>query len=275
MVTGHPVDPARSGRQPGPGPRSVIGATNEAAPAAGQRPRRRGQSARLTAVLLSALVLLAAGAVILVSKYGSRGQEPTGRDRPSARPTPSFPDWPVRIAETLATPGVWSPTDEPAVDARCGVRNERLEIDMRRGGIFRCPGYREELTDFALRVEVYLIDGRSCAGIWFRRQAHEDGKDSGYLLKVCATELVLGYHHADGKIEDFARFAAGPIATDSRARVGLVVRRGEIQVYLNDAFLGRDGDTAYKNGRIALGIAVPKEVGSGQIGYGNVQLRTP
>jgi hypothetical protein len=239
--------------------------------------RRRGQSARLTAVLLSVLVLLAAAAVILVSVYGSRGsnQDPTGQDKPSTRPTPSFPSWPVRLGESLAAPGVWTATEEPIEQAQCAFRNQRLEIDMRKGGIFRCPGYRDEMTDFALRVDFYLIDGRSCAGVWFRRQAHEDKKDSGYLLKVCTTELVLGYHHAAGNIEDFARFAVGPIAPGTRARVGLVVRRGEIQVYLNDAFVGRDGDTAYKNGRIALGIAVPKEVGAGQIGFGNIELRTP
>jgi hypothetical protein len=254
------------------------GAASAARAAATGRRRTGGHGPRLTAVLLSVLVLLAAGAAILVSVYGSRGSghDQTAEDKPSAKPTASFPNnWPVRYADSLATPRGWSPTDEPAVSAGCAFRNNRLEIDMRAGGIFRCPGYRDELTDFAIRIDVYLIDGRSCAGIWFRRNAHEGGKDSGYLLKVCATELVLGHHHADGKIEDFARFKVAQISPGTRTRIGLVVRRGEIQVFLNDGLLGRDGDTEYPSGRVALGIAVPREVGAGQIGFGNIELRSP
>jgi hypothetical protein len=94
-------------------------------------------------------------------------------------------------------------------------------------------------------------------------------------LKICATELVLGHHHADGKIEDFRRFPVAEIASGARATVGLVVRRNEIGLYLNDAFVGRDGDTLYPDGRVALGIAVPREVGTGRIGFANIQLRTP
>jgi len=117
--------------------------------------------------------------------------------------------------------------------------------------------------------------GQSCAGIWFRRNAHEDGKDSGYLLKVCRTEMVLGHHHADGRIVDFAHFTVPTIVLETRALVGLVVRGGEIGLYLNDLFVGRDGDTSYKNGRVALGIAVPREIGAGQVGFRNIELRTP
>ena len=78
---------------------------------------------------------------------------------------PTFPAWPVRYADSLATPRGWSPTTEPAVSAECAFRNDRLEIDMKIGGIFRCPGQRDELIDFALRLDVYLIDGHTCAGI--------------------------------------------------------------------------------------------------------------
>jgi len=268
-------------RQPRSPATSLAAATVEAAAArepTGSPARRRG-GGRLSVVLLSVLVLLAAGAVVLLAKYGPPTGD-TGRntgDTPTARstPNPSFPNWPVRYADSLATPRGWTPTAEPAVSAECAFRNGRLEIDMKIAGIFRCPGQRDELTDFALRMDVYLLDGQSCAGIWFRRNAHEDGKDSGYLLKVCRTEMVLGHHHADGRIVDFAHFTVPTIVPETRALVGLVVRGGEIGLYLNDLFVGRDGDTSYKNGRVALGIAVPREIGAGQVGFRNIELRTP
>jgi hypothetical protein len=128
---------------------------------------------------LSVLALLVAAAAVLVVTLGPPGTErdddPEARSgtAPATTPGPSFPTWPVRYTDSLAVPRGWSPTTEPAHSADCTFRNDRLEIEMRTGGIFRCQGQRDELTDFALRVDVYLIDGRSCAGIWFRRQAHE------------------------------------------------------------------------------------------------------
>jgi hypothetical protein len=243
-------------------------------------PDRRGRGSRLTAVLLSVLALLVAGAAVLFVTYGPGAEpndDPESRSgtTPATTPGPSFPTWPVRYTDSLDVPRGWSPTTEPSHRADCTFRDKRLEIEMRKGGIFRCQGQRDELTDFALRVDVYLLDGRSCAGIWFRRRAHERDQDSGYLLKVCPTELVLGHHHADGKIEDFRRFPVADIAPGAKVRVGLVVRRNEIGLYLNDAFVGRDGDTLYPDGRVALGIAVPQEVGAGRIGFANIELRTP
>ena len=116
---------------------------------------------------------------------------------------------------------------------------------------------------------------RACAGIWFRRGTHEGGKDSSYVLTVCHRELVVGHHHANGDIAEFARFPVDELGTGVRSVVGLVVRGGDISVYLRDAFVGAHHDTAYAGGRVALGIAVPRDLGAGRVGFGNIELRTP
>jgi hypothetical protein len=231
-------------------------------------------------VLLSVHVLLAGGAVVLFVYFGDAaiGGNRSGDGTPSARPTtpaPSFPNWPIRYADSLATPRGWAPTVEPIVKGECVFRNNRLEIDMRQAGILRCPGYKDQLTDFALRLDIYLIDGRACAGIWFRREKHENGEDSGYLLQVCPTKLTLGHHHADGKIVDFERFVVPQIGAGVRTSVGLTVRGGEMAVYLNDKFIGGHTDGEYPDGRIGLGIAVPSEVGAGLVGFGSLEMHVP
>ena len=169
----------------------------------------------------------------------------------------------------------WSAAADLDEKVECVFRNGRLEIDMRKGGIFRCPGQRDELTDFALRLDVFLLDGHACAGIWFRRGVHEGGKDSSYVLTVCRKELVLGHHHANGDIAEFARFGIAEIGTGVRSVVGLVVRGSEIAVYFHDAFVGRHADSAFPGGRVALGIAVRRDLGAGSVGFGNIELRTP
>jgi actin-like ATPase involved in cell morphogenesis len=240
-------------------------------------PRRRGPGARLALVLISVLVLLAGGAAVLFSVYGPPGGGSEG-DGSTVKPSPGppFPTWPVRYSDPLTAPKLWTPTAEPIVAGDCAFRDNRLEIDMRMAGIFRCPGQKDALTDFALRVDVHLLDGRSCGGIWFRRFAHESGNDSGYLLKVCPTELLLGHHHFEGgKIVDFARFRIPKIQPGGRATIGISVRGGEIAVYHNDKFVGSRTDGEYPNGRVALGIAVPVEVGTGRVGFGNVEMRVP
>jgi hypothetical protein len=85
---------------------------------------------------------------------------------------------------------------------------------MRKGGIYRCPGQLDDLTDFALTIDLYLVSGEPnlpYGGIWFRRQQHENGKDSAYVLKVCSDEMVIGHHHSDGSIVPFALFPVEPI----------------------------------------------------------------
>jgi hypothetical protein len=181
----------------------------------------------------------------------------------------------VRYADSLGTQRGWSATADVAEKVECAFRNGRLEIDMRKGGIFRCPGQRDELTDFALRLDVFLLDGQACAGIWFRRGTHEAGKDSSYVLEVCRTELVLGHHHAAGDIAEFARFPVPELGTGIRTVVGLVVRGSDISLYLHDGFVGRHSDGQFPGGRMALGIAVPRDLGAGRVGFSSVELRTP
>jgi hypothetical protein len=181
----------------------------------------------------------------------------------------------VRYADSLATQRGWSAAADPEEKVECVFRSGRLEIDMRKGGIFRCPGQRDELTDFALRMDVFLLDGQACAGIWFRRGPHEGGKDSSYVLKICRTELVLGHHHADGNIAEFARFRIDELGTGTRSVVGLVVRGGDISLYLHDTFVGAHHDAAFADGRVALGIAVARDLGAGRVGFSNIELRTP
>jgi actin-like ATPase involved in cell morphogenesis len=239
---------------------------------------RRNRGSRVVFVLFGFLSLLvAAAAVLALVKIIPLGDDGGGHQDPVPQSVsgPSYPAWSVQYTDPLASPSGWSATAEPQVSAECVFRNNRLEIDMKIGGIFRCPGQRGNLTDFALRLDVYLIDGQTCAGIWFRRGTHEAGQDSGYLLKVCPKELALGYHHSGGKIVDFKRIAIPKIAPNTRAAVGLVVQGSDIRLYLAERFIGRHGDTVYANGRIALGIAVPKEIGAGRIGFGNIELRTP
>ena len=216
------------------------------------------------------MFLLAATAFSLIV------MRPTDRDAARPSPGPPFPTWPVRYADSLATQRGWSATTELAQNADCTFRDGRLEIDMRKGGIFRCQGQRDELTDFALRVDVYLLDGRACAGIWFRRQAHE--RRPGLRLPAedlprpnwCSgTTTPTGTSRtSDGSPSPRSRPAC-------RSVVGLVVAADEIGLYLNDVFVGRDGDARYPDGRVALGIAVPREVGAGRIGFANIELRTP
>jgi hypothetical protein len=146
---------------------------------------------------------------------------------------------------------------------------------MRKGGIFRCPGQRDELTDFALRLDVFLLDGRACAGIWFRRGTHESGKDSSYVLKICRTGMSLGHHHADGDIVEFASYKIGELGTGVRSVVGLVVRGRDISLYIDDVFVGEHSDPVFTGGRMALGIAVPRDLGAGRVGFSNIELRTP
>ncbi|GAA1028690.1 hypothetical protein GCM10009557_14630 [Virgisporangium ochraceum] len=240
---------------------------DDVAPTRAPQPRR----ARAAVALLAVVFLLAAAAVTLIVTV------PTGRDRNAARPSagPPFPTWAVRYADSLGTQRGWSATADVAEKVECGFRNGRLEVDMRKGGIFRCPGQRDELTDFALRLDVYLLDGQACAGIWFRRGLHEAGKDSSYVLEVCRTELVLGHHHAAGDIAEFARFPVPELGTGIRTVVGLVVRGGDISLYLHDGFVGRHDDGRFPGGRMALGIAVPRDLGAGRVGFSSVELRTP
>jgi hypothetical protein len=289
-----PADPDRTTIERGPAGRPTAGGPTADRQPTGRpptdrpptgRPRggppRKRPGGRLVVVLLSVLILLAGGSLILLSLNGTPGGGPPrgkGGGDPTVQPTPGppFPSaWPVRYRDPLVEPRLWTPTVEPIVSAECAFRGDRLEVDMRMAGISRCPGQKDALDDFALRIDVHLIDGRTCAGIWFRRSAHEDGKDSGYLLKVCATELLLGHHHADGKIVDFARMRIGKIEPGGRATIGISVLGGEIALYHNDTFVGRHTDTTYKDGRIALGIAVPVEVGTGQVGFTDIEMRVP
>jgi hypothetical protein len=215
--------------------------------------------------------LLAAAAVTLIVTM------PATRDRAGSGPSagPPFPTWAVRYADSLETQRGWSAAANPVEKVECAFRNGRLEIDMRKGGIFRCPGQRDELTDFALQLDVFLLDGQSCAGIWFRRGTHEGGKDSSYVLMVCRTELVLGHHHADGDIAEFAKFPVAELGAGVRTVVGLVVRGGDISLYLHGGFVGRRTDPVFPGGRVALGIAVSRDLGAGRVGFRNVELRTP
>jgi eukaryotic-like serine/threonine-protein kinase len=224
--------------------------------------------------LLAVVLVLAAAAVTLIVTV------PGGRDRfgaraPARSAEPAFPTWAVRYADSLATQRGWSAAADLNEKVECVFRNGRLEIDMRKGGIFRCPGQRDELTDFALRMDVFLLDGQACAGIWFRRGTHEGGKDSSYVLKICRTELVLGHHHADGNIAEFARFRIDELGTGTRSVVGLAVRGGDFSLYLHDTFVGAHHDTAFADGRVALGIAVARDLGAGRVGFSNIELRTP
>jgi hypothetical protein len=249
-------------------------------PAAAGPGRRRGVRATQWLLGVTALVAALIAAAVVTDVLSGTGRtddnaRPTAAPTSTGPPPPGFPDWPIGYRDSLRSPRNWSPAVYPSQSAECGFRNERLEVDMAQGGIFRCRGQVDELTDFALTIEVYLLRGLPCGGIWFRRGAHEDGTDVGYLLQVCPTEMVIGHHRSSGRIFDFARFPTPPIQQDQRVLIGLVVRGGEISLFRDGQYVGKANDTEYAKGRIALGIAVKSDVGEGHVGFRNVEVRWP
>jgi hypothetical protein len=269
--------------RPAPGARGQV--IERGSPSQGGGPDRvpgRGGGPLRTALWLVGMLVLVTALVataVTTDIFSPGRADPDGRQ--SADPTAAgaapaeFPDWPIRYADSLESQRGWSPAAYPSESATCTFRNERLEIDMAKGGIFRCPGQVDELTDFALTIDVYLLQGLPCAGIWFRRGAHEQDKDAGYLLQVCPDQMRIGHHRSSGRIFNFATFPTPTIPQNQKAEIGLVVRGGEIILFRAGRFVGRTSDNEYPKGRVALGIAVQAEAKEGHVGLHNIVMRWP
>jgi hypothetical protein len=233
--------------------------------------------------LLGVLALVAAlAATALITKVfdggsGRKGPDPgkVANSTPAGPPVIFPTSWPVRYSDSLQSQRGWSAAAFESENASCAFRNDRLEVDMLKGGIYRCPGQRDELTDFAFTIEVYLLDGLPCGGLWLRRGAHEDGRDAAYLVQICPNEMTLGHHHAAGDIVNFAGFPTPLIQHGQKVVVGVVARGDEISLFRDGKFVGKAQDSKYPHGRIALGIAVKIEVGAGHLAYRNVEMRWP
>lgn len=259
--------------QPSPGVRARSAAATV-------QPTNPGRTNALVALGTLALVAVLVAIVIASGAWpiptGNRADPTAHTDTAGARSDipPGFPEWPVKYADSLDEKRSWIPTAQPNHNAECAFRTARLEVIKTTGGVFRCPGRRDELADFTLSIEVFLLENLPCAGLWLRFGAHENGQESGYLLKVCNDALVLGLHHATGTVEEIRRFPTAQIATGDPVVIRVVAKGDQITFFRGSSMLGEERNGAYPRGRIALGIAVDQNTG-GRVGFRGIEVRTP
>ncbi|MET7424955.1 serine/threonine-protein kinase [Dactylosporangium sp. NPDC005555] len=247
-------------------------------PAAGSG-RGRGGRVAVVLVAIAAIVtsLTVAGLVSGVIPLPTRAEpsEPSTASTGAAGPTaPAGPDpsGRVLVADALAAPGVWQVRDDKENRATCLFDNA-LVVTRQSGGSYRCPGVQDEVTDFAMTVDVRLRTAGSCAGIWFRFVS------TGYVLRICAGGHSLATHGVEGSatVTPVTTFPPTALPLDTVTRIGITAKGKSLTFTRDGRAAGTWTEARFLRGRVVLGILQESQTTEPppySVSFANVEIRT-
>jgi predicted Ser/Thr protein kinase len=256
VPTPDPVAPGPRVAQPPPAPPVPA----DVPPAPGRPASRWGRLAN-AAMALAVLVtsLTVAGIATGVLPFGDdatpSGAAPTAASSastPSAAATSTSPGaGELVIQDPLTSPRLWQRREDDGQLTTCTFEGA-LVITRDKLGPYRCPGPMDQLTDFAMTVDVRLRSEGACAAIWFRFVAA-----AGYLVRICPEGFYVNTHGVgDGTTVRPLRSMAfsTPIALDTPTRVGVSMRGTTIALERDGQQVGTLEDETFSSGRVVLGI---------------------
>ncbi|GGM59301.1 serine/threonine-protein kinase [Dactylosporangium sucinum] len=264
-----PVSPAPAGDGPTSGP-----------PPAPPGPSS-GRWGRVTLVVV-AVVALVTSLTVAGLMYGViplPDRSPQAQSSSSAAPTspaasPSGAADQVLFFDRLTSENRWQPREDKDNDTTCAFQNA-LVVTRQSVGSYRCPGARDQLTDFTMTVDVRLQTAASCAGIWFRFDT------GGYVLRVCADGYYVLTHGVGGPsaVTTVGTYPfAALLGVNDLVKVGIVAKGPDMTFTRDGQPLGTYKDPTFDVGRVVLGIFPdPKTTADPpfSVAFTNIEVRVP
>ncbi|MET7398840.1 serine/threonine-protein kinase [Dactylosporangium sp. NPDC005572] len=276
----HVLAASASAPAPVPAPAPVSPAPFADASASAPPPSSSGRFGRIALAVVAVVALLTSLAVAGLT-YGiiplpdrSPQAQSSSATATSAAASPSGAADRVLFSDRLTSEQLWQPRDDKDNDATCAFQNA-LVVTRQSVGSYRCPGPRNEVTEFAMTVDVRLQTAASCAAVWFRFDT------GGYVLRVCADGYHLATHGVGGPAAvttvDSYPFAA-PLAVQAVAKVGIVARGADMTFTRDGQPLGTYHDPTFERGRVVLGVFPdPKTTAAPpfSVAFTNIEVRVP
>ncbi|WP_412541855.1 protein kinase [Longispora sp. K20-0274] len=235
----------------------------------------RGILALSMLVLAVAVVGVITGVIDLPKTGSTAVADASSSPHPSASPTGLVPAGAkVFITDPLQAEGAWKSRDDTAAfKATCAFQNDKLVVERRAPGSYRCLGPSNySIENVSVFVDVTLLEQGSCAGVWFRFS-----NESGYALRVCPDKMQLVTHgKPEGSSVNTMRTypLASPIAVGATTRIGVTTEGSAMRFFRDGKEVGTYTASTFTNGRVILGVfqTEAEPVPVSRVAFSNVEI---